>query len=267
MITIKPLLVFCVLLSIRMPLTAKLVIADTIGQEKAVRVLASGLQPERNIDIQPESLSAALRDLRQGKIDMLLSRYKLDSKQREKFNVSCYRYALEPVIFVISSRNRIISVSKKQLQDVLRGNILTWKPLGGEAYSIHLGIVRDGEPGIGALYREVLKKADLKAKFFEASNAKGISVLASMQDGFLGVCGYINLPLAAKTLAVDGIRPTIANIQSGRYPAVTEYWIWISAREDHAKTLNHKASVEFIELLRSKKTAPLIERCGLLPSK
>ena len=263
----KILLIICVLAFWQPLLQAKLIIADTIKQEKAVRLLASRLKPDRNIDIRPAQLSDALRELRQGKVDMVLSRYKLDKKQRVQLKVNCYRYALEPVVFVASSRNRITNVSKKQLQEILRGDILTWRPLGGEAYSIHLGIVKEGQPGIRALHKNLLKKKDIKAKHFEVSDAKGISVLASMQTAFLGVCGYTNLPLPAKFLSVDKIRPTIENIRSGKYPLVTEYWIWISDRKDHQKTLNHKASMEFIDLLRGKKTALLLEKCGLLTSK
>ena len=263
----KTLLIICIIAFCSPLIQAKLIIADTIGQEKAVRILASGLSPDRNIDIKPAKLSDALRELRQGKIDMVLSRYKLDNQQRVQLKVNCYRYALEPVVFVTSSRNRISSVSKKQLQEVLRGNTITWRSLGGEAYSIHLAMVKEGQPGIRALHKNLLKKKEIKAKYFEVSNAKGISVLASMQDAFLGICGYTNLPLAAKFLAVDKVKPTIENIRSGKYPLATEYWIWISDRKDHKKKLKHKASMEFIDLLRSKKTALLLERCGLLTSK
>jgi hypothetical protein len=262
----KTLLIVCILAFCQPLLLAKLIIADTIRQEKAVRLLASKLEPDRNIDIKPAQLSDALRELRQGKVDMVLSRYKLDSKQRVQFKVNCYRYALEPVVFVASSRNRITNVSKKQLREILRGNILTWQPLGGEAYSIHLGMVKEGQPGIRVLHKNLLAKKEIKAKYFEVSDAKGISVLASIQGGFLGVCGYTALPLAAKFLAVDKVKPTIKNIRSGKYPLVTEYWIWISDRKDHKKTLNHKASMEFIDLLRGEKTAMLLEKCGLLTS-
>ena len=263
----KTLLIICILAFCQPLLLAKLIIADTIGQEKAVRILASKLNPDRNIDIKPAKLSDALRELRQGKVDMVLSRYKLDTKQRIQLKVNCYRYALEPVVFVASSRNRITNINKKQLLEILKGNIITWRPLGGEAYSIHLGIVKEGQPGIRALHKNLLKKKEIKAKYFEVSDAKGISVLASMQTSFLGACGYTPLPLAAKFLSVNKVRPTIENIRSGKYPLVTEYWIWISDRKDHKKKLNHKASMEFIDLLRSKKTALLLERCGLLTNK
>lgn len=158
----KTLLIICIIAFCSPLLRAKLIIADTIGQEKAVRILASGLSPDRNIDIKPAKLSDALRELRQGKIDMVLSRYKLDNQQRVQLKVNCYRYALEPVVFVTSSRNRISNVSKKQLQEVLRGNTITWRSLGGEAYSIHLAMVKEGQPGIRALHKNLLKKKKSK---------------------------------------------------------------------------------------------------------
>ncbi len=262
----KALSVFCILLLIQSISSAKLIIADTIGHEEIVRKLAFGLTPARNIEVKTAKLSDALRELRQGKINLVLSHYKLNSKQRKQFKVNCYRYALEPLVFVVSSTNKISNLSKSQLRKVLQGDITTWRPLGGEAYTVHLAIVKDGQPGIRTLHKEFLKKSAIKAKYFKASTAKGISVLASIRKEFLGVCGFISLPLAAKFLSVDGVAPTTANIRSGKYQPVMEYWIWISARDTHKKTLAHQASLEFVKLLRNKKTTKFIEDCGFLPN-
>ena len=260
----KALLVFCILLLVHPVSWAKLIIADTIGQEKIVRNLAFNLTPARNIEITPEKLADALRNLRQGKINLILSNYKLDSKQRRQLKVNCYRYAIEGLIFVVNSATKIDNLSKKQLQKVLAGEIVTWRPLGGEAYTINLGIVKDDQPGIRTLHKKFLKKAAIKAKYLEITNAKGIGVLASMKEGFLGVCGFINLPLAAKPLSVDGVAPTVENIRSGSYKLVTEYWVWISDKEEHKKSLDYKATLEFVKLLRNKKTIKFIENCGFL---
>jgi phosphate transport system substrate-binding protein len=260
----KALLVFLILILIQSVSLAKLIIADTIGQEKIVRNLAFNLNPARNIEIKSAKLADALRALRQGKINLLLSSHKLDRKQRTQLKINCYRYALDPLLFVVNSGDKIKSLSKKQLQDVLKGDILTWRPLGGEAYSINLGIVKDGQPGIYTLHKKFLKKSGIKAKYLEVTNAKGIGVLASMKKGFLGICGYINLPLAAKPLAVDGISPTVANIRAGSYKPVTEYWVWTSDKKEHKKSLDYKATLEFIKLLRDKKTIKFIESCGFL---
>ena len=260
----KSLLIFCILILVQSVSSAKLIIADTIGQEKIVRNLAFGLTPARNIEIKSAKLSDALRELRQGKINLILSSYKLDSKQRQQLKINCYRYALEPLIFVVSSSNKISNLSKAKLKKVLDGEIITWRPLGGEAYSINLGIVKDDQPGIRTLHKKFLKKSAIKAKYLEITNARGIGVLASMKKGFLGVCGFANLPLAAKPLSIDGVAPTTANIRGGSYKAVTEYWVWISDKKEHKKTLTYKATLEFIQLLRNKKTIKFIESCGFL---
>jgi len=261
----KILAVLCILI-LTQPLFGGLIIADTIGQEKIIRSFALSLKQGRNVEINSAKLADALRDLRQGKINLLISSYKLDVAQRKKLKVNCYRYALEPLIFVVNSGSKINNLSKDKLKKVLEGKIVTWRPLGGEAYSINLAIVKDDQPGMRTLYKKVLKKKAIKAKYLEVTNAAGIGVLASMKTGFLGVCGFINLPLAAKPLSVDGAAPTIANIQSGNYKLVTEYWVWISDKKEHKKTLEHKAALEFITLLRDKKTVKFIEGCGFLPN-
>ena len=260
----KTLLVFCILTLIQSASLAKLIIADTIGQEKIVRNFAFSLEPARNVEINSMKLADALRDLRQGKINLLVSNYKLDTKQRRKLKINCYRYALEPLLFVVNSGTKINNLSRKQLQNVLKGETVTWKPLGEDAYSINLAIVKDGQPGIRTLHKKFLKKKAIKAKYLEVTNAKGLVVLASMRKGFLGVCGYITLPLAAKALSVDGAAPSVANIHSGTYKPVTEYWVWVSDRKEHKKSLEYKAAVEFMSLLRSKKTIKFIESCGFL---
>ena len=155
-------------------------------------------------------------------------------------------------------------MSKKKLQKVLSGEIITWRPLGGEAYSINLAIVKDGQPGIRTLHKKLLKKSAIKAKYLEVTNSTGIGVLASMKAGFLGVCGFVNLPLAARALSVDGVAPTTESIRAGNYKATTEYWVWISDKADYKKNLDYKATLEFIRLLRNKKTIKFIESCGYL---
>ena len=260
----KALLVFCILLLIQSISLAKLIIADTIGQEKIVRNLAFGLVPERNIEIKSANLSTALRELRQGKINLIISKHKLNSKQRRKLKINCYRYALEALIFVVNSSSKIKNLSKAKLKKVLEGEITSWRPLGGDAYSINLAIVKDDQPGIRTMHEKFLEKKAIKAKYLEVTNANGVSVLASIKPGFLGVCGFINLPLAAKPLSVDGVAPTTANIRAGNYKAVTEYWIWISAKEGHKKSLTYQATLDFVQLLRNRKTIKFIENCGFL---
>ncbi len=260
----KNLLILCLSLLMQPLSWAGLIIADTIGQEKIIRDFAFSLQPRRNVEINSAELGDALRDLRQGKINLLLSNYKLDVEQRKKLKVSCYRYALEPLIFVVNSSTKINNLSKDKLKKVLEGKIITWRPLGGEAYSINLVIVKDDQPGMKTLYKKLVKKKAIKAKYLAVTNATGVAVLASMKTGLLGVCGFINLPLAAKPLSVDGVAPTIANIQSGRYKLVSEYWVWISDKKEHKNTLEHKAALEFITLLRDKKAIKFIESCGFL---
>jgi len=260
----KVLLIFCILMLMQSQIWAKLLISDTIGQEKIVRNLAFNLKPARNIEIKPAKLADALRNLRQGKINLVLSSYKLDSKQRRQLKVNCYRYALEAVIFVVNSQSKIVNISKKNLQKVLSGEILTWKPLGGEAYSINLAMTKDDQPGMRALYQKVLKKSAIKAKRLTVTNAQGVAILAAMKPGVLGVCGFVNLPLAAKTLSLDGVMPSMENIRSGKYKAVTECWVWISDKAEHKKSLDYKAILEFIALLRNKTTIKFIESCGFL---
>ena len=260
----KTLLVFLILILIQSISLAKLIIADTIGQEKIVRNLAFNLKPARNIDIRSAKLADALRDLRQGKINLLLSTYKLDRKQRTKLKVNCYRYALDVVIFIVNSKTKINNLSKEKLQKVLKGEILTWRPLGGEAYIINLAMVKDDQPGMKTLYRKLLKKSAVKAKHITMTNATGVGMLAAMKNGLLGVCGFINLPLAAKPLSVDGAAPTLENIRSGKYKMVTEYWVWMSDKKEHKKSLEYKAALDFIKLLRDKTTIKFIESCGFL---
>ena len=260
----RALLIFCILILIQSVSLAKLIIADTIGQEKIVRNLAFNLTLARSVEIKPAKVADALRNLRQGKINLMLCSYKLDSKQRRQLKVNCYRYALGPLLFVVNSATSINNLTKNKLQKVLAGEIITWKPLGGEAYSINLAIAQDDQPGIKTLHAKFMKKSAIKAKYLEVTNAQGIAILASAKPGFLGVCGFTNLPLAAKALSVNGVAPSMANIRAGNYKPVTEYWVWISDKEAHKKTLEHKATLEFVKLLRDRKLIKFIESCGFL---
>ena len=112
------------------------------------------------------------------------------------------------------------SLTAKQLQDVFTAKVTNWKDLGGPDEAIVL-VTRPKTSGTRALFKQYALGGSEEAenKSLQTDDS-GLLVQSVAQNP--GAIGYVALPYLlkndkVKTMAIDGVEPTLANTYSGKY--------------------------------------------------
>lgn len=125
--------------------------------------------------------------------------------------------ALDAIAVIINPNNRIDDMTGAQIRGIFSGKITNWKQLGGANEDIVL-VNRDEASGTREAFSKIIMGGEgfTKDAVIQPGNGQVRSIVASSPAGigYLSV-GYVNDTV--KTVAVDGVHPTIKNIRNGKY--------------------------------------------------
>jgi phosphate transport system substrate-binding protein len=132
-----------------------------------------------------------------------------------KVELSSAEVYQDAVVVVVDPDNPVSDLSMKQLRDVFRGAITTWRDLGGKDAPISL---TTHEPTSGTF--EVFKKTVLGEDAVIAPRASIVHHGELRQAITEAAIGYTGLHDAQglKVLSVNGVEPNVATIAKGEYP-------------------------------------------------
>ncbi len=155
------------------------------------------------------------------------SRDMKDSEIASYPDLVTHAIAKDGVAIVTHPDNEISDLTMEQIQDIYSGEITNWADIGGEDAEI---MVVSREEGSGT--RDCFETAVLKAigkevtdhAIIQDSNGKTRTTVSGNEHaiGFLSI-GYVNSDI--KAVMLDGIEPTVENIQSGDYAISRTLWM------------------------------------------
>jgi len=160
--------------------------------------------------------------------------------------------------FIINPKNGVDSITTKQAKDILLGKIKNWKELGGVDAPINIYLRKPGVlSGVGYSLRKIIFK-NLRVKL-----AKNAHIVANSDEIREAVSKDINAfavgdgtsALAhggVKLLRVNGVKPSKKALESKKYKAAREYFIYMP------KTLTPEAK-KFISFALSKEGQNVIK--------
>ncbi len=135
-------------------------------------------------------------------------------------------------VFFVNKDNPIESLTSEQITAIYSGEITNWKELGGKNEEI-VAYQRNEGSGSQSMLIRFMKKAPMSAPTQNVVGGMGgiieevadyRSVTASIGFSFrFYVEGIIKNP-DIKMIAVDGVKPTVENIRSGKYPICTPFY-------------------------------------------
>lgn len=150
----------------------------------------------------------------------------------------------EGFVFYVNVNNPVTSLTKAQIQGIYSGRITNWKDVGGANKSIapYQRPVNSGsQTGMLSLVMKDEKLMTPKTENLAATMAEIINLVSQYKndEDAIGYSYYyyaktmyqtIDNEIAdnIKFISVDGIAPTNENIQSGKYPYTTAYYIVIN---------------------------------------
>lgn len=145
----------------------------------------------------------------------------LSQQEVDKKKLVVYPIALEPVLIVVNKNNPVTGLSTDQVRQLMRGDIINWKDVGGNDEPVVL-ITRlhcKSRPGH---WKTILPNAaDFRQQRLNVSSAADMVQRVSDFSGAIGHIGSTwdfgpesNLQI----VSVNGYQPTVDNIRTKRYP-------------------------------------------------
>lgn len=196
---------------------ASLVIAGSTTLLPVTQAAAEKYQrqhPAVKINVQGGGSSAGIEAVAMGAVEIGMSSREL--KEEEK-GLTKIPVALDAIAIIVNPANSIDSLTSQQTKAIFSGEITNWAELGGEDQKIVV-VNRDEASGTREAFSKLLmgKKKFTKVAVVQPGNGQVRAIVSSTKEaiGYLSL-GYVNEEV--KTVALDGIKPTLKEIKVGRY--------------------------------------------------
>lgn len=174
----------------------------------------------------------------------------------------------EAFVFFVHKDNPIDNLTTEQIKAIYSGEITNWKQLGGSNEPISAYQRNEGSGSQSMLIR-FMDGTPIMAPDTEKTNDLMVGIIEQVadyrnKDGSIGFSfryymeGIIKNP-DVKLLSVDGVAPTVENIQSGAYPITTALYAvtW--------KGNNNRNVARLLDWILSPEGQELVEKTGYVP--
>ena len=185
--------------------------------------------------------------------------------------------AIDALDFIVNSKNKVNSLTVKQVQDIYLGNITNWKEVGGSDEPI-IPFIRNANSGSQEMMNEIVMK-NAGMPDWDVSYAEELSIF-SMQMVYQELRAYPNAicftphyykeymirdtwgtPDFLKTLAINGVMSDKKSIKNQTYPFVAP--VYISIRGDLDK---NSMAYKLYQWLQTSSGKSVIEESGYIPN-
>lgn len=211
--------------------------ADAAGAEKlhiegstTVGPIADGftevfrdMYPDVTITVNKSGSGTGAAALIDGRCDIAtMSRFMKDQEFKDAVAKGVFPVAhvvaMDGVCIVVHPSNPVDSMTTEQVRDIYLGKIKNWKELGGPDIPIVV-ISRDTESGTYDTFDSFIMKKQKMASSVEyvTSNPQAFARMKNTR-GAIGYVGYGFVQMGVKAVTLDGVKPSIQTIMSGKYP-------------------------------------------------
>jgi len=217
--------------------------SNTIGEELAPRLVAEykKTHADASFDMEFKGSAYGIGALMGSFCDIAASSKAVGKEQLEVAQVRGvefkeYVLGSYTVTVLVNAANPVSNLTSNQVQDIFTGKISSWKEVGGPDAPVHL-FVRDPVSGTHLGFKELaMANQDYaeKAGFF--TNYVGIANAVAQDPYGIGYSGLNAAPVAGtKTVSVDGVAPSVATVNSGKYPYVRALRFYTDTHKESAK--------------------------------
>lgn len=166
---------------------------------------------------------------------------------------------VEPFVVIVNKKNRVNSLTEAQIQGIFSGAITNWNQVGGTNCPIK-GFTRITGSGTLSTFIKLYLGGKAISSTFRAQGSNGLvrSGVAgnACGVGFVTYAYVVGTRLPIKTVAVNGVKPSLAAVKAGKFKyAGYQYMVTKGAPTGDIKT--------YIDWVRSKEGAKIISRYAL----
>ncbi|MBQ8623804.1 MAG: substrate-binding domain-containing protein [Oscillospiraceae bacterium] len=176
----------------------------------------------------------------------------------------------EAFVFFVNSRNPIDNLTLEQVQAIYSGEITRWNDLGVEGFGDIRAFQRDEGSGSQSTLISIMEGKELveapKENIVRAMG--GIISQTADYKNYKNAIGFsfrfYSTEMAAndqiKILSIDGVAPTVENIENGTYPLTYDFYA--VTRSDASEN-----TLKLVEWILSEQGQELVEKTGYTPVK
>lgn len=215
--------------------------------------------------------SYAFERLVNGEVDMVFmahpSEEQMDNARRQEVELTLTPIGREAFVFFVHKDNPVEELTVEEIQRIYAGEIINWKEVGGEDEEIRAFQRPEGSGSQSALINFMgdTPIMDPPSKDI-VSGMGGIIRETSNYQNRPNAIGYSFRHFSEemvqngkiKNIAVNGVLPTIENIQNETYPIVANFFaITGKSQNPHLG--------DFIQWIQSEQGQGIVERSGYVP--
>jgi phosphate transport system substrate-binding protein len=208
--------------------------------------------------------SDAIKGVSEGLLDIgSQARPMKDSEKETYTNVNEILFVKDTMILGVNQNVEVSDLTKEQIKKIYLGEISEWSEVGGQEGAIVI-LDREEDDSSKIMLREQIIGKDLKIKdtaviLHSAEDMNKAIVETPNSIGYASL-GTINKDkLNIKSIAIEGVLPTVENTISGKYPMVRTYAITVPKGELTG------ATKLFVDFLFSDESKQILESYGYMP--
>ena len=216
--------------------------------------------PDTRLEVLPSLGSGGgIKALIDGRIDIAVSARPLKESEAAK-PIGANYYGRSPLAMVVFDEPGLDNLAASDVLAIFRGEQTHWptgqpirlvlRPSSETDSKLFVAIV----DGLDEAYETARQQNGVPTAYNDQENAAALSTISGSL-GVMTLSQVLGEGLPIRVLALDGIHPTVANLQSGEYPLSKGYWIVV--RDERPGIVER-----FLELFHSPEGQAILRETG-----
>ena len=229
---------------------------------KAHEAQAAGVKVETGKGLGTKARIDALKN---GSIDIAVASHGLKIDELRAQGMVVDRIAATAVTFAVDAAIPVTNLSQAQICSIYSGTTTNWKELGGPDQAIAARTRPDSEVDTEVVRAQIGCLASLKmpAEIKVMDRSGDMARELAAQPGSLGMTTTTVVLQSGgklKTVGLDGVTPTEANVVDGKYRLVREVFLV-------TRNTSSPATQGFLAFVKSPQGAAVIKSNGAIPAR
>ncbi|PFO01357.1 phosphate-binding protein [Bacillus sp. AFS076308] len=244
-------------------LTGSLVVSGSSAMQPLVAAAAEefmAANPKVDVQVNAGGSGTGLSQVAEGSVQIGNS----DVFAEEKEGIPAdqlvdHKVAVVGMTAAVNPKVGITDIKKEDLIKVFTGKITNWKELGGKDQKIVL-VNRPDSSGTRAVFNKFALDGATPAEGITEDSSNTVKKIINETDGAIGYLAFSYFTDDSVTpLAIDGVKPTAENVQSGDFP------VW-AYQHSYTKGEPNELGKAFLDFMMSDEIqSTLLNEQGYLP--
>lgn len=230
------------------------------SMEKVIGGLGEAFQNNTGIGFSynPTGSGSGIKAVLEGRCDIGLSSRVLKDTEISDGLVGTVM-ALDGIAVIVNPENTVDGLSLEEITRIYTGEITNWKEVGGNDAEIVL-IGREAGSGTRDGFESIIHAEDLCRYRQELTSTGDVITTVAQNPSAIGYASIASVKDSVKSLTVDGIAPSEANIRDGSY-VVQRPFILVT----NSKQALDESAQKFFDYVLSEEARDIIVNAGLVP--